>query len=48
MILIFFDIFQKLNETEKISINLYSLILDWLFLLGVIRKNKKGTLEKCF
>jgi hypothetical protein len=32
----FFDIFQKINENRKISMNLYTLSLDWLFLLGVI------------
>jgi hypothetical protein len=43
----FFDVFQKLNEKERISINLYTLTLDWLFLLGVITLNKGG-IKKCF
>jgi len=42
------DTFEKLNQNEKISMNLFALTLDWLFLLGAIRKNKKGQLEKCF
>lgn len=44
----FFDTFQKLNEKENISINLYVLVLDWLFLLGLIKKSNKGFIEKCF
>jgi hypothetical protein len=43
----FFDTFQKLNEKEKVSMNLYTLTLDWLFLLGAI-KNNNGRFEKCF
>ncbi len=44
----FFDIFQKLNLSEEISINLYSLTLDWLYLLGVIDNSEKGNIKKCF
>jgi len=43
----FFDIFQKVNERKKVSIKLFTLTLDWLFLLGII-KNNKGNIEKCF
>lgn len=43
----YFEVFGKLRATEKISVNLYSLVLDWLFIIGVIRKNNKH-LEKCF
>jgi hypothetical protein len=39
--------FQLLNNEEKISMNLFTLTLDWLFILGVI-KNNNGKLEKCF
>jgi hypothetical protein len=42
------DTFQKLNMQEKISMNLFTLALDWLFLIGAINKNRKGKLEKCF
>ncbi len=42
-----FDAFQKLNEREKISMNLFILTLDWLFILGAI-KNNEGRIEKCF
>lgn len=44
----FFDVFQQLNNSEKISINLYSLTLDWLYLLGVIENSKDGNIKKCF
>ena len=42
-----FDIYQKLNQSEKVSINLFVLALDWLFLLGVVRGNEGG-IKKCF
>jgi len=44
----FFDVYKKLNATERVSINLYSLTLDWLFLLGVIDNSEKGDIQKCF
>jgi len=44
----FFDIYHSLKAKEKeISINLYSLSLDWLFLLGAIKK-ENNRLIKCF
>ncbi|WP_410528159.1 hypothetical protein [Sphingobacterium sp. IITKGP-BTPF85] len=24
------------------------MVLDWLFILGAVKKDKKGLLEKCF
>lgn len=44
----YFELFLSVKKTNKISINLYSLVLDWLFILGVIKKSKKGLIEKCF
>ncbi len=43
----FFDIYQKINERDKVSIKLFTLTLDWLFLLGAIESNK-GYIKKCF
>ncbi len=43
----FFDVYQKLNEDRKVSMKLFTLTLDWLFLLGVIDCNR-GKIEKCF
>lgn len=44
----YFELYNNLNKSHNISINLFSLVLDWLFILGVIKKGKKGLLEKCF
>ncbi|HMS41303.1 MAG TPA: hypothetical protein PKE69_13820 [Pyrinomonadaceae bacterium] len=41
------DAFQKLNEKEKVSMNLFALTLDWLFVLGLVKSNQSN-LEKCF
>ena len=43
----FFDALQLVNEREKVSISLFALAMDWLFLLGAISSNK-GRIEKCF
>lgn len=43
----YMDVFETLNEEHKVSINLYTLALDWLYLLGTISYTKKG-LVKCF
>lgn len=43
----YMDVFEALNKEHKVSINLYTLSLDWLYLLGTISYNKKG-LVKCF
>jgi len=42
----FFDVLQKINNFESVSLNLYTLSLDWLFLLGVL-KQENGRLVKC-
>ena len=44
----FFDVFEQLNTSEKISINLFTLTLDWLYLIGAINKSEKGNIVKCF
>lgn len=44
----FFEIFNSIKTKEKdMTINLYSLSLDWLYLLGAIKKDK-NRLIKCF
>lgn len=43
----YMDVFETLNEEHKVSINLYTLALDWLYLLGTISYTEKG-LVKCF
>jgi hypothetical protein len=44
----YFDLFLSVNKSNKLSLNLYSLVLDWLFILGVIKKGNKGLIIKCF
>jgi hypothetical protein len=44
----YFELFSLVNKTQEISLNLYSLVLDWLFIMGAIKKNNKGYIEKCF
>jgi hypothetical protein len=44
----YLDLYKLLNKKKKISINLYSLTLDWLFILGVITKGENGKVIKCF
>lgn len=44
----YFELYGSLSKNHNISINLFSLILDWLFILGVIKIGKKGLLVKCF
>ncbi len=43
----YFDLYHSIKTREGISMNLFSLALDWLFILGAI-KNKNGRVIKCF
>lgn len=43
----FFDVYRDVNERSGTSINTFTLTLDWLFMIGVIRFNQ-GEIEKCF
>ncbi len=44
----FFSVFDALKSSENISLNLFTLTLDWLFIIGVISKSHKGYIVKCF
>lgn len=44
----FFSVFEKLRSSEMISVHLFILTLDWLFITGVINKLEQGQIEKCF
>jgi hypothetical protein len=44
----YYDLFSELNQKTKISFNLYSLVLVWLFILNVIQQSKNGGIRKCF
>ena len=43
----FFDTFEKFKEVEDVSMSLYGLTLDWLFLLGAVKFDRKY-IKKCF
>lgn len=44
----YFDLFQKVNIELNISLNLFTLVLDWLFIIGVIKNAENGLIKKCF
>ena len=44
----YMDLFLLFNHKQEITINLYSLTLDWLFILGLITKGEKGKIKICF
>jgi ABC-three component (ABC-3C) system Middle Component 6 len=44
----YFELFQKINLELEISLNLYILVLDWLFIIGVIKNAENRLIEKCF
>lgn len=43
----FFQAFQALNKKMKVSMGLFTLTVDWLFLLGTIKSDGKY-IEQCF
>ncbi|MEX1190824.1 MAG: ABC-three component system middle component 6 [Brumimicrobium sp.] len=44
----FFYVFDTLKSSEDISLNLFTLTLDWLFIIGAIHETQKGYIKKCF
>ena len=44
----YFDIYSALKHKHAVSLNAFSLTLDWLYLLGSIESNDKGGIKKCF
>lgn len=44
----YFELYHKLRDNIEVSMQLFSLSVSWLFLLGVIDKNDKGRIKKCF
>jgi hypothetical protein len=44
----YFELHQKVRNNIKVSMQLFSLSVSWLFLLGVIDKNGEGNIKKCF
>lgn len=43
----FFDLYEAVKAKNPVSMNLFSLSLDWLFLLELI-SHEKGSIKKCF
>ena len=43
----FLELYHNLQNNQKITMNIFTLSLDWLFLNDVIRINN-GKIEKCF
>jgi len=43
----YFEAYKVMKEKFGTSINLYTLVLDWLYLLGAI-KSEKRYIVKCF
>lgn len=44
----YFELFQKVHAELNISLNLYTLVLDWLFIIGVVKNAENGLIKKCF
>lgn len=44
----YFELFGKVSENSEISISLFTLVLDWLFILGLIKNSNNGLLKICF
>ena len=44
----YLDIFEELNSSEDVSINLFVLVLDWLYLSGVVSGIEDGRVIRCF
>lgn len=44
----YFELYVKMNNEQAISLNLYVLVLDWLYILGVIKNSSNKYIEKCF
>jgi len=44
----YMDLYTLTNNEKEITLNLYSLTLDWLFILGLVAKGKNGKIKICF
>lgn len=44
----YFELHRKLINNIDVSLQLFSLSVSWLFLLGIIDKNGEGNIKKCF
>jgi hypothetical protein len=44
----YMDLYTLINNKTEITLNLYSLTLDWLFILGLVAKGEQGKIKICF
>lgn len=44
----YMDLYALINNEKEITINLYFLTLDWLFILGLVTKGDNGKIKICF
>ena len=44
----YIDLYSLFKVKKDVTINLYSLTLDWLFILGLVTKGDKGKIKICF
>ena len=44
----YFELYSNINKVHKISMQVFILSIDWLFLLKVVDLDDKGKLKKCF
>ena len=42
------ELYSLLKNSNKLSINLFSQTITWLFLLGAVSYSDKGNIVKCF
>lgn len=43
----FLELYRSIQNSQRVSMNIFTLSLDWLYLNGVIDINK-GKIKKCF
>ena len=44
----YMDLYALINSKQEITINLFSLTLDWLFILKLVTKSENGKIKICF
>jgi uncharacterized membrane protein len=44
----FIDLFEEVKKSYNLSLQSFIFALDWLFVLGSIKLNDIGRIEKCF
>lgn len=42
------ELYQKTNGMSEMSMKIFILSIDWLFILGLVKASSKGKIKKCF